>query len=54
MVRYNKIEISIFLDDDIRFSALCKINKKKVYKEICDLINSYFDKEFTKLKRRKN
>jgi len=49
MVRYNKMGISIFLDDEIRFRALCKLNNKKVSKEICDLMNSYFDKEFTKL-----
>lgn len=49
MVRHNKMGISIFIDDEIRFRALCKLNNKKVSQEICNLMNKYFDKEFSKL-----
>ncbi len=49
MARYNKMGISIFEDDELRFKALCKVKKKKVSKEICHLMNVYFDKEFLKL-----
>ncbi len=51
MARYNKMGISIFEDDELRFKALCKVKEKKVSEEICNLMNKYFDKEYSKLSK---
>lgn len=49
MARYNKMGITIFNDDELRFKAICELKEKKVSREICALMNKFFHQEYSKL-----